>query len=111
MMDGVKSLFLAMDQPRDEIISRLATTLRINTSLMSLWLLVPLTETSAMALADALRELYNFIIEPESHGFEDLINPIAWACELHTDDPEDGGITESEFQARLKQYLLEMENL
>jgi hypothetical protein len=61
MMDGIKSLFLAMDQPRDEIISRLATTLRINTSLLSLWLLVPLTEISAMALADALRE--NEILE------------------------------------------------
>ena len=61
MMDGIKSLFLAMDQARDDVISRLATTLRINTSLLSLWLLVPLTETSAMALADALRE--NEILE------------------------------------------------
>lgn len=56
MMDGVKNLFLALDQPREDIISRMATTLRINTSLVSLWLLVPMTESSAKALADALRE-------------------------------------------------------
>jgi hypothetical protein len=56
MMDGIKYLFLAMDRPRDDIISRMATTLRINTSLLSLWLLVPLTEEAAAALADALRE-------------------------------------------------------
>jgi hypothetical protein len=56
MMDGIKSLFLAMDRPRDDILSRLAIVLRINTSLLSLWLLVPMTETSATALADALRE-------------------------------------------------------
>jgi hypothetical protein len=54
LLDSVKHLFLASDEQQDDTIARFATTLRINTSLQSLWLLLPFTETSAGHLGDAL---------------------------------------------------------
>lgn len=56
ILDGIKHLFVATDTPHEGLVGRVATTLRVNTSLLSLWLLVPITETSAAALAGALRE-------------------------------------------------------
>ena len=54
LFDSLKHLFLASDEKQDDVIDRFATCLRINTSLQSLWLLVPFTETSAELLGDAL---------------------------------------------------------
>lgn len=87
MMDGIKNLFLAMDRPRDDIIGRLATILRINTSLLSLWLLVPLTETAATALADALRE--NEVLEKLSLSGSTFDKP-------EEDDEDDRGKSSSD---------------
>ncbi|KAG7358999.1 leucine rich repeat LRR-containing protein [Nitzschia inconspicua] len=89
MMDGIKNLFLAMDRPRDDVISRLATILRVNTSLISLWLLVPMTETSATAIADALRENEN--LETLSLSGSNFDKP-----EEEDDDEDDRGKTSSE---------------
>jgi hypothetical protein len=57
LLDGIRHLFLATDTPDDGgLVGRISTTVRGNTSLLSLWLLVPITEASATALAGALRE-------------------------------------------------------
>jgi hypothetical protein len=54
MMDCVKYLFLASDQNQEEVMLRFSTTLRINTSLQSLWLLIPFSEACAASLGEAL---------------------------------------------------------
>jgi hypothetical protein len=56
ILDGIKHLFIATDTPEEALVGRIATTLRLNTSLLSLWLLLPFTEASASALAGALRD-------------------------------------------------------
>lgn len=56
ILDGIKHLFVATDSPEEDLVSRISTTLRVNTSLLSLWLLIPFTEASATALAGALQE-------------------------------------------------------
>jgi Leucine Rich repeat len=54
--DSIGHLFLAFDSPNDELIGRLATILRVSTSIQSLSLLIPFTEPTASHLADAIRE-------------------------------------------------------
>ena len=56
-MDCVKHMFVASDLGGGEeegLVVRLAAALRVNLSLKSLWLLVPLTYESLAALGDAL---------------------------------------------------------
>ena len=90
VMDSVKNLFLAMDQADDDIIiCRLATTLRVNTSLLSLWLLVPLTETSAIALADAIRD--NEVLEKISLSGSNFDKP---------DDDDDEDTDDDDFDRK-----------
>lgn len=55
LMDCVKHLFVASDGEEDEkLVVRLAAALRVNLSLKSLWLLLPLTLESVTALGEAL---------------------------------------------------------
>jgi hypothetical protein len=54
MLDCVKHLFLASDENQDDLMIRFSITLRINTSLQSVWLLIPFTESSAAALGEGL---------------------------------------------------------
>lgn len=54
LLDCIKHLFLASDEKQDDVISKFATTLRINTSIQSLWLLIPFTEITADLLGEAL---------------------------------------------------------
>jgi hypothetical protein len=55
MMDCIKHLFLASDQTQDDLMERFSTTLRVNASLKSLWLLIPMTEKSAACLGNGLK--------------------------------------------------------
>lgn len=61
LMDCVKHLFFASDKIQDDLIERLSTTLRISTELKSLWLLVPMTQFSALHLGSAMK--YNRSID------------------------------------------------
>lgn len=61
LMDCVRHLFLASDKIQDDLMERLSTTLRISTSLKSLWLLIPMTQASASHLGSAVK--YNRSID------------------------------------------------
>lgn len=57
LMDCVKHLFVASDEGGEEtegLVVRVAAALRVNLSLKSLWLLLPLTLESVVALGEAL---------------------------------------------------------
>src|SRR6056300_26772 len=61
LMDCVRHLFLASDKIQDDLMERLSSTLRISTALTSLWLLIPMTQFSALHLGSAMK--YNRSIE------------------------------------------------
>jgi hypothetical protein len=54
-LNCVKHVFLASDSPQDEAMTKFGTLLRINKSLTSLWLLIPISSHVASALGDSLR--------------------------------------------------------
>ena len=54
MMDGIKHLFFATDVIVDDTMQQFSMALQLNKSLQSIWLLIPLMETSAWALAEAI---------------------------------------------------------
>ena len=54
-MDCVRNIFLATDQAHEETLDKFAAVLRINKSLQSLWLLIPVTEHTAGAMGEALK--------------------------------------------------------
>jgi hypothetical protein len=53
--DCVRHLFLASDKIQDDLMERLSTTLRVTACLKSLWLLIPMSVTSATHLADGIK--------------------------------------------------------
>jgi hypothetical protein len=54
-LDCVRNIFLATDHANEEILDKFAGILRINKSLQSLWLLVPVTESTAAAMGECLK--------------------------------------------------------
>lgn len=81
MMECVKHLFLASDRKQEEVMVRLSSTLRINTSLQSLWLLIPVTESCASTLGEAL--VYNDTLDKLS------LSGSNWDVAEEEDDDDD----------------------
>jgi hypothetical protein len=55
VLNCVKHVFLASDAPQEEIMAKFGTLLRINKSLTSLWLLIPISVGVAESLGGSLR--------------------------------------------------------
>ena len=54
-LNCVKYVFLASDAPQEDLMMNFGTLLRINKSLTSLWLLIPISCSAAESLGDSLR--------------------------------------------------------
>jgi hypothetical protein len=54
-LNCVKHVFLASDAPQEELMNNFGTLLRINKSVTSLWLLIPVSSQVAESLGDSLR--------------------------------------------------------
>jgi hypothetical protein len=54
-LNCVKHVFFASDAPQEDLMAKFGTLLRINKSLNSLWLLIPVSPSAAASLGDSLR--------------------------------------------------------
>lgn len=81
LMDCVRHLFLASDKIQDDLMERLSTTLRVSTALKSLWLLIPMTQFSALHLGSAMK--YNRSIDKLS------LSGSHWEIGDYSDSEED----------------------